>query len=142
MWIDSDALMSKFWDVDPVQFMVENNLALLYSGFPYGVVRNEALGRKLMDVYNTSICGIDNDEDRSISARPCVDSPASMGSVARMHHITNLDVYRKDVHQRFLKKFVGDYRFSRLMDDQIAVTIVALMEQYLQRKGKKRVIHS
>lgn len=44
------------------------------------------------------------------------------------HHITNLDVYRSDLHQSFLKNFVGEYKFSRMFDDQLAVTIVGAME--------------
>jgi len=54
-----------------------------------------------------------------------------VSQIAGNHHITNLDVFRKDIHQQFLKNFTGDYRFNRDADDQLAVTIVPIMEQYL-----------
>lgn len=40
-------------------------------------------------------------------------------------------LYRKPIHQQFLKEFTGDYRFSRQFDDQAAVTIVAILHQEL-----------
>ncbi len=136
MWIDADAGIGRKWDVDPMKAMVENNLTILYAGWPYGSVRNsESLREKLVNTYNTSICQIDKGQDVSgishIYARTCTDKHATIIQIAGNHHITNLDVYRKDIHQNFLKEFTGDHRFSRLSDDQMAVTIVGLMEQYL-----------
>ena len=58
-----------------------------------------------------------------------------MKQVAGNHHISNLETYRKPVHQQFLKDFVGDYRFARQFDDQIAITIPAVME------GRKKAWH-
>ncbi len=55
--------------------------------------------------------------------------------IAGNHHISNLETYRKPVHQQFLKDFVGDYRFARQFDDQIAITIPAVME------GRKKAWH-
>ena len=54
--------------------------------------------------------------------------------LAGAHHITNIEVFRKPIHQEFLKRLVGDYKFSRKYDDQMAVTIVALMEQVLSNE--------
>jgi hypothetical protein len=64
-----------------------------------------------------------------------------VNQIGGYHHITNLDVYRKPVHQQFLKDFVGIHRFSREMDDQIAVTIPALMEQSMRNDGKLGVVN-
>lgn len=134
IWLDTDALPSKQWEADPMQIMVEKNLTLFYSGYPYGQLkRSQPVARKLMNVYNTSVCRV-RDDYKSIEANPC-RGPATFSGVAGMHHITNLEVYRKDIHQKFLKQFTGDYRFSRKNDDQLAVTIVGLMEQYLYHQS-------
>uniref|UniRef100_A0A7S4R3Q9 Glycosyl transferase 64 domain-containing protein n=1 Tax=Ditylum brightwellii TaxID=49249 RepID=A0A7S4R3Q9_9STRA len=136
MWIDSDARIGAKWEVDPIDAMIENDLTLLYAQFPYGSRKNDVeIGNKLTQVYNTSLCGVYADSKyRHIYAKVCKDQPASFEMLGGMHHITDLDVYRNDIHQQFLKAFTGDYRFSRKSDDQMAVTLVAVMEQYLQNK--------
>jgi len=48
--------------------------------------------------------------------------------VGGFFHVTNLDVYREDSHQKFLKELVGDYRFNRRWDDQLAVTVIPAMK--------------
>ena len=136
IWIDSDAGIGKKWDVDPMKAMVENDLTILYAGWPYGKLRkNESVQRKMVNAYNTSICNVHKSQDASgishIHASTCTDKPGTIFQIAGNHHITNLDVFRKDIHQKFLKDFTGDHRFSRMADDQLAVTIVGLMEQYL-----------
>jgi hypothetical protein len=136
IWIDADAGIGKEWDVDPMKAMVENDLTVLYAGFPYGKIRNSnAIKDKLIHSYGTSICNIGRTPDAAgvehIYAKTCTDKPATIHQIAGNHHITNLDVFRKDVHQQFLKNFTGDHRFSRMADDQLAVTIVGLMEQYI-----------
>jgi len=137
MWIDSDAGVTKKWDIDPFQTMEKNGLAILYAGHPYGTGRddrNHSLKNKLMAVYNTSICGVGNaphpNGGKHLYAKTCNGGGARFSMIAGNHHVTDLDVFRKDVHQRFLKIFTGDFRFNRGADDQAAVTIVSLMEQY------------
>lgn len=158
MWLDGDAGVGREWDVDPMKTMVENDLTVLYAGWPYGKLHNsEPVQKKLMRAYNTSICSVqrfpinstqaiepDGNQTRSgsgIYAKTC-NGKANVFQLAGNHHITNLDVFRKDVHQKFLKDFVGDYRFSRRADDQIAVTIVGLMEQYLVNKNNSSTSES
>jgi len=51
-----------------------------------------------------------------------------LDQVAGNHHISNLETKRKPLHQKFLKEFVGDFRFGRQFDDQIAINIPSLME--------------
>lgn len=129
MWLDSDAYVGKEWDVDPMQAMVENDLAILYGGFPYGTTTGDYnLRDKLIHAYGTSICATkwfkgSSRNGKILNAVPCTDN-ASFMHIGGAHHITNLDVYRKEVHQQFLKNFTGDYRFSRLNDDQVSVTIL------------------
>jgi hypothetical protein len=135
IWLDSDAYIGREWDIDPIQAMVENDLTVLYAGWPYGRIHhNDVLREKLIHSYNTSICDVQESSDsaggKHIYAKVC-NNGLNIKQLAGNHHITNMEVFRKDVHQHFLKNFTGDYRFSRMYDDQIAVTIVGLMEQYM-----------
>jgi len=140
MWLDSDALVSKVWDKDPMKPMVEDNLIILYSSFNYGRLRNTMVKDKMFKHYNRSICHISQCHERGgLCPEFCEDNPSMRFLVKQIggyHHITNLDVYRKPIHQKFLKDFVGIHRFSREMDDQIAVTLPALMEQSIRNDGK------
>ncbi len=129
MWLDTDAYATKEWNVDPMKAMVENDLVVLYSGYPYGRTRNDSnLRDKLIHSYGSSICHISRingngkegwGQGEIVKMKPCNNSVAFQ-HIAGSHHITNLEVFRKDVHQQFLKNFTGDYRFSRMYDDQVS----------------------
>jgi len=139
VWVDSDCRIAKEWDQDPMEMMVENDLTLLYSGYPYGKFQDRATKEKMKKVYNITLC-YTKQRDGKLYGQMCEDGdnqPYLIRQVAGSHHITNLDRYRKDIHQQFLKSFVGDHRFSRLYDDQIAVTIVAVMDQRLNNETGK-----
>lgn len=134
IWFDTDCKMSGNWQADPIKAMVKNDLTLLYVGFPYGAIHRDAnLANKLMKHYNTSICSVDSNAF-GVHAKPC-NSSVSIFMVAGNHHITNMQVFRKDIHQQFLKDLYGEYRFGRMYDDQLAVTIVSVMEQYLANEN-------
>ena len=140
MWFDSDALVGREWDKDPMQVMIDNDLIALYAGWPYGTVSDKKVQAKMKKTYNKSICFVNNNNATSLDASFCEDDPKlkfQFGQIAGNHHITDLDVFRKDIHQKFLKDFTGDYKFSRLADDQMAVTIVALMEQNMRNEHTK-----
>lgn len=138
--------MAREWDKDPMEIMVERGLILLYAAFPYGRLRNNlVVDGKMKNVYNKSICLIQSTKEQLTLYPHFCDSPKvknmkpALGQIGGFHHITSLDVYRKPIHQQFLKDFVGDYRFSRKYDDQIAVTIPAIMEQDAMEPGIPRI---
>ena len=132
MWLDADAMCTKTWDVDPMKMMIENDLVLLFDHFPGGYVRGEMLKKKMMSSYNEVVCGVSLDEDKGILIKEKCEKEDQLPSIHQVygfHHITNLDVYRKERHQRFLKELItNEYKFSRLWDDQLAVTFPAVME--------------
>jgi hypothetical protein len=69
-----------------------------------------------------------------------------IGLVHGFMHITNLDFYRNATNLRFLELLVGDHRFSRQADDQLAVTApVALVAPErawdMRRNGLNLGIH-
>lgn len=131
IWMDSDARVATTWDGDndPMKMMVENDLNLMFSGFPYGNTKNIKVKAKMEKVYGKSICVINRLKEGILNPHFCDNDIAfKLQQVAGNHHISNLETYRKPIHQKFLKEFVGDYRFGRQFDDQIAVTIPAVME--------------
>lgn len=136
MWLDTDAYATEEWKVDPMKAMVENDLAVLYSGFPYGKLFNDLnLRDKLMHSYGSSICWVQPKQEAGrkgdvLQMRSCTDS-SNVRMIAGSHHITNLEVFRKDVHQQFLKNFTGDYRFSRKYDDQVSFVLNQSINQFL-----------
>jgi len=141
MWFDSDALVGRSWDKDPMQLMVEKDLVILFATFPYGILRHPLVKEKMENTYKKSICKIYSTKEKTLYPHFCDEKHSlKMTQIGGYHHITNLEVYRKPIHQKFLKDFVGDYRFSRLYDDQIAVTIPAIMEQDMSPPGIPRVV--
>jgi len=131
MWLDADAMCTKSWDKDPMKLMVENDLVLMYDQFPGGVSRGQVLKDKMINTYNRSVCKIYLEQEKGyLAVEECDEEriPA-VRQVYGFHHITNLEVYRKPIHQKFLKAVItNDYKFSRLWDDQLAVTVPAVME--------------
>jgi hypothetical protein len=137
MWLDADAMCSKTWDHDPMKVMIENDLILMYDQFPGGYVRGDVLKQKIKTGYNLKndsevICDVQLDEEKGILKPTFCKNDKEVPSIKQVygfHHITNLDVYRQEKHQRFLKELINnDYKFSRLWDDQLAVTLPAVME--------------
>jgi len=133
MWFDSDAQVSREWDKDPVDAMVKKNLTLMYTAFPYGSISpknhiyNDLLD-KINKTYGKPICGV-FEVNGSLKPGYCKEGEGkSIAQVAGYWHLTNLEIYRKDIHQKYLKLHIGTYPFSRDRDDQIAVTIPAIYE--------------
>eukprot|EP00558_Chaetoceros_sp_UNC1202_P002233 CAMPEP_0197259100 /NCGR_PEP_ID=MMETSP1429-20130617/83345_1 /TAXON_ID=49237 /ORGANISM="Chaetoceros sp., Strain UNC1202" /LENGTH=353 /DNA_ID=CAMNT_0042723299 /DNA_START=32 /DNA_END=1093 /DNA_ORIENTATION=- len=130
MWIDSDAMCTQHWETDPIQMFIENELNLMFDHFPGGFTRNEILKEKMMSAYGKSLCKVSMTEMGLLEPTWCreQDLKPSVRQVYGFNHITRLDVYRSEKHQKFLKTLVSDYRFSRRWDDQLAVTVPAVME--------------
>lgn len=131
LWFDSDALPTRPFQVDPVRFMVENDLVLLMDNFPQGYARNPLLQEKMEAAYNRSICDVTLDiKGRFSPILPINNSPCKIIQVSLVHgflHVTNLDFYRSPLNLNFNKILVSSHRFSRQWDDQIAVTVPAAM---------------
>ena len=128
IWFDSDAQCIEPWEKDPMKVMVENDLVLLYHHFPNGRSRSEAIRKKTKQVYNREVCSIVH-KDHHLEALNCSRElyHVALRQVHGFHHITNLDFYRNETQQQFLKLFVSDYKFSRTFDDQIGVTLPAAL---------------
>jgi hypothetical protein len=129
IWMDTDALCTKDWEVDPIQVVVDNDLVILFDTFGYGTTRNNKFKQKMLDVYEKTICSVKLAPAGHLVPKECgPEQNVAVEQIGGYNHITNLDIYRKDIHQKFLSNLVGDYRFSRQWDDQLGVTIPAVVE--------------
>jgi len=127
IWLDSDSFCSQTWDKDPLEAMVQQNLTLMWTTF-YGKTLLKEFGTKMLNTYGEELCDNSLLDGHMEPKRNCKGKRIRFKQVGGFFHITNLDVYREDRHQNFLKELVGDYRFSRKWDDQLAVTVIAAME--------------
>jgi len=127
IWLDSDALCSQTWDKDPLEAMVQRDLILMWTRF-YGNTREKEFRTKTLNTYGDDLCSTSLLDGHLSVIRNCTGEEIKVKQVGGFFHVTNLDVYREDRHQKFLKELVGDYRFSRRWDDQLAVTVIPAME--------------
>jgi hypothetical protein len=127
--MDTDAFCTRSWKNDPIQFMIDNDLVLMIDNFPQGEAENPHITRKVRQAFdNRTLCTI-NLQEEGFHPHECEgpDDTPWIGLVHGFMHITNLDFYRSEPSLRYLELHVGDYRFSREWDDQLAVTVPAAM---------------
>ena len=127
VWLDSDALCSRTWYNDPIKAIIQRDLTLMWTTF-YGTTRSEKFRTKMLSTYGEDLCRNGLVNGHMSPKRNCTNKNIQFSQVGGFFHVTNLDVYRKDKHQKFLKELVGDYKFSRQWDDQLAVTVIPAME--------------
>jgi hypothetical protein len=129
IWMDGDSFCTKPWAKDPMKAMVENDLVLMVNNFPQGYSANPKLADKMRQAYNNrSICSLYMSSEGRFSPRECEGNQSpKVGLVHGFMHITSLDFYRNATTLHFLGLLVGDHRFSREWDDQLAVTAPAAM---------------
>ena len=126
MWFDSDAMPTKVWQQDPVAFLIRNDLKMLFDNFPQGRGDGEELHSKLMRAYNDTICKL-----KLVNGHlHTFGSNCNVSVVSHIHgffHVTDLDFYRNDENLQWSRIMIGDNKFSRRWDDQLAVTVPAAM---------------
>jgi hypothetical protein len=125
LWYDSDAMATRIWEQDPVTVMIRNDLAMFFDHFPQGKTRGQEVQDKIMKAYNDTLCGLRLGQDGHL-----VKGSKFCGAVPQIHgffHITNLDFYRSPENLRWYDILIGDNKFSRKWDDQLAVTVPAAM---------------
>ena len=122
-------MATKAFNIDPMKVFIENELNLMFDHFPGGLTRLIEIKEKMIQAYGKAICRVSLTEEGTLKGDICGEKTVpSIRQIYGFHHITRLDMYRKDQHQKFLKSMVSDYKFSRRWDDQLAVTVPAVME--------------
>jgi hypothetical protein len=125
LWYDSDAMATRVWEQDPITVMIRNDLAILFDHFPQGITRGQEVQDKIMKAYNETLCGLRLGKNGHLvkRGRNCDVVPQIHG----FFHITNLHFYRSPENLRWFDILIGDNKFSRKWDDQLAVTVPAAM---------------
>jgi hypothetical protein len=127
MWYDSDAMATRVWHNDPVSLMVRNDLAILFANFPQGSTRGPDVRAKIVEAYNgDTLCELKLREGRLFAKGGNCINP-NVPQVHGFFHLTNLDFYRSPENLRWADIMIGDTKFSRRWDDQLAVTVPAAM---------------
>jgi tellurite resistance protein len=126
MWYDSDAMATRVWHHDPVSLMVRNDLAILFANFPQGSTSGSDLRERIVEAYNDTLCSLKLKGGRLLAKGGHCLKP-NIPQVHGFFHVTNLDFYRSPENLRWADIMIGDTKFSRRWDDQLAVTVPAAM---------------
>jgi hypothetical protein len=125
LWLDSDAFCTQTWKQDPIAVMVRNDLVLMFDNFPAGSGRGEKIHKRIRLAFNQTLCKVWV-QDGHLTARTGND--CRQGAIHLVHgffHITNLDFFRGPIYQQWANVLIGDGKYQRQFDDQIAVTVPA-----------------
>jgi hypothetical protein len=128
MWYDSDAMATKVWRQDPVAFAIRHRLVMLFDHFPQGYRAHSELRGMMEDAYNGDyICDVKlvNGQLQAIRKAPGGCSKPKIPQIHGFFHITDLDFYRSDANLKWFNNMIGDRKFTRTWDDQLAVTVPA-----------------
>jgi hypothetical protein len=106
------------WPRDPVTYMLENRLAILFDNFPMGRSSGEIFQQRIEKSFGKQICDV-NLVDGHLW--PTIGDNCKNGRIRQIHgffHITNMTFYRENIH--WAENLIGDERFQRKFDDQLA----------------------
>lgn len=127
LWLDSDGFCTKVWDRDPVTYMIQNDLAILFDHFPQGYSRGRDFQERIEKAFDgQQLCRIQLVDGHLHPEVGDCDS-AMINQVHGFFHITNLDFYRSAPVLNWAKIMIGDTRLRRRFDDQVGVTVPAAM---------------
>jgi hypothetical protein len=162
MWIDADAFCTRTWKQDPIATAVRYNLTLLFDHFPQGAARGSEFPTLTHRVFHKTICDVQLTENGTLSAKEgkCLGKKGSR--IRQVHgflHVTKLDFFRSTKVMEWNSAMInfgskneddqsgdgrddGIYRFSRLFDDQIGITIpAAVLAPTSSRDMKSMGVH-
>jgi hypothetical protein len=88
--------------------------------------RGSDLREKIVDAYNDTLCELKLVEGRLFAKGGKCIKP-NVPQIHGFFHVTNLDFYRSPENLRWADIMIGDTKFSRRWDDQLAVTVPAAM---------------
>jgi len=130
LWYDSDAFATQVWKKDPIAFMIREDLVLLMANYAQGTTLfKTGVQSKLFQVYNKTFCGGEIQRNGRLNVTYGGEH-VCRSSVKQVHgffHITNLDFYRLPINLHWSNVQIGDNKFSRLWDDQLAVAVPPTM---------------
>lgn len=127
MWFDSDAMATRVWDHDPVAAFKRNQLKILFAHFPQGKSAGVDLKEKIMQAFHNETLCILQLKDGHLFAKGGDCVKPQIPNIHGFFHVTDLDFFRSPEILNWFNILIGDSKFSRRWDDQLAVTIPAAM---------------
>jgi hypothetical protein len=124
LWMDSDGFCTRKWNLDPVAMVIRNNVTILFDSFPKGKSYGEDFDLKYHQAFKKRLCKIRMVDGYLEPTWGSCRKPRIF-HIHGFFHITDLDFYRSEPVQNWLTILIGDSKFSRRYDDQIAVTVPA-----------------
>uniref|UniRef100_A0A7R9ZT01 Uncharacterized protein n=1 Tax=Craspedostauros australis TaxID=1486917 RepID=A0A7R9ZT01_9STRA len=128
LWMDSDVFATRVWKQDPVAIMLQNRLKLFFLNFPAGLIKEKVIPGRIARAFGgRRLCLIDL-YDGHVTSKPYERGACSKAILQQVHgffHITDLEFYRSQ--QPWMDILIGDTPLHREFDDQVAVTIPAVM---------------
>jgi hypothetical protein len=126
-WLDADVFPTRTFQRDPVAMMIQHNLAIFFDHFPGGRNTGKDFDERFIESFGRQVCDISM--KRGTLHAQMRDSCGRSPRIRQIHgffHITDLDFYRSEPVQKWLRVLIGnETRFRRRYDDQIAVTVPA-----------------
>jgi hypothetical protein len=124
MWFDSDAMATRVWTHDPVAVHRRNALKILFANFPQGKSAGVDLMEKIHFAFphDDNLCLLKLKHGHLYTQGGECTKPA-IPNIHGFFHITDLTFYRQPEILEWFDILIGDAKFSRRWDDQLAVTI-------------------
>lgn len=130
LWFDSDSFSTMVWKQDPVAFAIRKNLVLLMGNYPQGSVKAmTGVHYRISQAYNRTLCSSELDMFGRLRVT-YGDPETCRTNVQGTHgyfHITDLDFYRLPQNLHWSEVLIGDGKFQRIWDDQLAVIVPPAM---------------
>lgn len=117
LWLDSDGMCSKKWDIDPIATMRRNDLVLLFDHFPAGRANGEEFVQRTKEAFGKAICEISMSNGTLIATSGFCKSARFLRQIYGFFHVTDLDFYRSEPVMNWQRIMIGDSKFSRRFDE-------------------------
>jgi len=126
MWFDSDAMATRVWNHDPVAVFLRNQLKMFFAHFPQGKSAGIDLRDKIVEAFNETLCLVKM-KNGHFFARGGTCLKVVIPNIHGFFYVADLDFYRQPEILHWFDVLIGDSKFSRRWDDQLAVTVPAAM---------------
>jgi hypothetical protein len=127
MWYDSDAMATAVWQQDPIATMARHDLAILFERLLNHLDGGPLLHQKIQEGFGRDICGI-RVFNGTLLTESCHQNKGQFLKVHGFFYVVDLEFFRSPPVLNFLTNiFIGDAKFARRWDDQLAVVIPPAM---------------
>ena len=126
MWIDTDAFCTQTWDRDPIAIAMKNRMVIYFDNYPQG--RSKAAQPRVKKAFGKFLCSARKSSNGPLISTVGDDCEGSqLWTIHGFHHITDLDFFRQNKVIHWAETMIGDCFLCRKFDDQLAVTVPAVM---------------